>query len=263
MTVHEGTVLEGKVAVVTGAGSGIGRACALRMAAAGAAIVVNDLDPEAAQAVVSRIASAGGRASALAADVTQPDTADALVAHAVEHFGSLSIFHTNAGGAMPTSTDQTSDSLYREIMQLNLDAVWLGAQAALRSMLPAGGGTILATSSGAGVGAAYGLAAYGAAKAGVIQLVRSLAVEYGSRGIRANAVVPGAIETPGLLAWLDTLPGGHARFAGQIPQGRLGRAADIAEAVTFLASDAASYINGVALPVDGGTVAKLASPSPG
>lgn len=256
------TTLDGKVAVVTGAGSGIGRASALRMAAGGAAVVVNDLDAAAASSVVEEIAARGGRACALAADVTQPDTGDGLVAHAVEQFGSLSIFHANAGGATPQPTEQTPDALYREIMNLNLDAVWLGAQAALRSMLPAGGGAIIVTSSGAGLGAAYGLAAYGAAKAAVLQLVRSLAVEYGSRGIRANAVVPGPIETPAFRAWAETLPGGLAHFAAQVPQGRLGRAEDIAEAVAFLASDAASYINGVALPVDGGVVAKLASPTP-
>jgi NAD(P)-dependent dehydrogenase (short-subunit alcohol dehydrogenase family) len=255
------SALDGKVAIVTGAGSGIGRASAQALAAAGAAVVVNDLDAEAAAATVKEIEATGGHASAFAADVTLPDTGDTLVAHATETFGSLSIFHANAGGAQPLPTDEIDDALYRRIMDLNLDAVWFGIRAALRVMVPAGGGSIIATSSGAGVGAGYGLAAYGAAKAGVLQLVRNIAVEYGSRGIRANAVLPGPIATPALLAWADTLPGGSKAFGAQVPQGRLGRAEEIAAAVVFLASDAASYVNGASLPVDGGVTAKLAQPS--
>ena len=253
--------LDGKVALITGAGDGIGRACAERMAAAGAAVVVNDVDAAAAAEVADAILHAGGRASACAADVTAPGSNDSLVTHAVETFGQLAIFHANAGGAQPLPTEEINPALYRQIMDLNLDAVWSGIQAALRVMLPAGGGSIVVTSSGAGVGAGYGLAAYGAAKAAVLQLVRSIAVEYGSRGIRANAVLPGPIATTPLRAWADTLPGGAAAFGAQVPQGRLGRPEEIAAAVVFLASDAASFVNGAALPVDGGVTAKLASPS--
>lgn len=252
--------LEGKVAVVTGAGSGIGRACTLRLAAAGAAVVVNDLDADAAAATAAAVSQAGGRAEPCPGDVTAPETSDTLAAFAVERFGALSVFHANAGGAQPAATDVTSFEEYRRVTALNLDAVWLGVQAALRHMLPAGGGAIVVTSSGAGLAASPGLAAYGAAKAGILQLVRSIAVEYGARGVRANAVVPGPIATPSLLAWLDTLPGGSNAFGAQVPAGRLGRPEEIAEAVLFLASDAASYVNGVALPVDGGVAAALVTP---
>ncbi len=257
------TNLDGKVAVVTGAGAGIGRASALRLARAGAAVVANDLDPDAASATAEAIRTAGGRAEAHPGDVTAAGLADALVARAVESFGALSIFHANAGGARPEPMDDMTEAAYREVMTLNLDAVWSGTQAALRVMLPAGGGAIVVTSSGAGVSAEPGLAAYGAAKAAVISLVRNLAVEYAARGIRANAVVPGPIETVQMRAWLDSLPDRGAGFGARVPAGRLGRPEEIAEAVLFLASDAASYVNGVALPVDGGVVARLASPTAG
>lgn len=255
--------LAGRVALVTGAGAGIGRASALRLAAAGVSVLVNDIDAAAAEAVAEQARAAGGNAHAVAADVTRAEAAEALVASACERFGGLSILHANAGGAIPEPTLDASPERYREIMALNLDAVWHGAQAALRVMLPAGGGAIVVTASGAGLGAVPGLAAYGAAKAGLLQLVRSLAVEYGARGIRVNAVVPGPIETAALLSWFETQPQGAAGFAAQVPQGRLGRAEEIAEVVAFLASDAASFVNGAALPVDGGVHAKLASPSPG
>ncbi|MEE2678847.1 MAG: glucose 1-dehydrogenase [Myxococcota bacterium] len=257
------TNLENRVAVVTGAGAGIGRATALRLARAGAAVVVNDIDAAAADHTVAAVRDAGGRADACPGDVTQPGAADALVARAVECFGSLSIFHANAGGARPEPMDGMTDAAYREIMALNFDAVWSGTQAALRVMLPAGGGAIVVTSSGAAVSAEPGLAAYGAAKAAVISLVRNLAVEYAGRGIRANAVVPGPIETVQMRAWLDSLPDRGAGFGARVPAGRLGRPEEIAEAVLFLASDAASFVNGVALPVDGGVVARLASPTAG
>jgi len=257
------TNLDGKVAVVTGAGAGIGRASALRLARAGAAVVANDIDPDAANATAEAIRAAGGRAEAHPGDVTAAGLADALVARAVESFGSLSIFHANAGGARPEPMDGMTEAAYREVMTLNFDAVWSGTQAALRAMLPAGGGAIVVTSSGAGVGAEPGLAAYGAAKAAVISLVRNLAVEYAAQGIRANAVVPGPIETVQMRAWLDSLPDRGVGFGARVPAGRLGRPEEIAEAVLFLASDAASFVNGAALPVDGGVVARLASPTAG
>lgn len=257
------TKLYGKVAVVTGAGAGIGRASALRLARAGASVVANDVDPGAAEGTVEAIHAAGGKAEAYAGDVTDPGLADALVARALKRFGSLSIFHANAGGARPEPMDTMDDATYRAVMTLNFDAVWSGTQAALRTMLPAGGGAIVVTSSGAGINAEPGLAAYGAAKAAVISLVRNIAVEYAAQGIRANAVVPGPIETVQMRAWLNSLPDRGAGFGARVPAGRLGRPEEIAEAVLFLASDAASFVNGVALPVDGGVVARLASPTTG
>ena len=252
--------IAGKAAVVTGAGSGIGRATALRFAAEGAAVLVNDLDPEAAKRVVAEIEAAGGRARPAPGDVTRPATAEALADAALAAFGRLDVFHNNAGGAMPTPIAETDPARWRRDLELNLDAVWFGTRAALRAMVPRRSGCILTTSSGAGLGAVHGLSAYGAAKAAVIALMRSVALEYGPLGIRANAICPGTMDTPQLRAWLDQQPG-RDRFAAGIPLRRLGFPEEIANAALFLASDEASYVTGAALVVDGGIAACLAVPS--
>jgi len=252
--------LAGKSAVVTGAGSGIGRATALRFAAEGALVVVNDVDPSAAKRVVGEIEAAGGRARPAPGDVTRAETADALADAALDAFGRLDVFHNNAGGAMPTPIDATDDARWRRDLALNLDAVWFGTRAALRAMVPRRSGCILTTSSGAGLGAVHGLSAYGAAKAAVVQLMRSVALEYGPLGIRANTICPGSMDTPQMRAWLDAQPG-RDRLAAGIPLRRLGLPEEIANAALFLASDEASYVTGAALVVDGGVSSSLAVPS--
>jgi len=252
--------LEGKAAIVTGAGSGIGRAIALRFAAEGAAVVVNDLDGAAAARTTAEIAAAGGRARVVAADVTRRETGDRLVQAALDAFGRLDVFHNNAGGAVPTPMGEIDEAHYRRVLDLNLDAVWYGMQAALRAMVPQRRGCILTTSSSAGLGGVPGLSAYGAAKAGVIQLTRTIAIEYGPLGIRANAICPGPMSTPQMEAWLATLGPAGERFGRQVPLGRLGYADEIAPAAVFLASDEASYVTGAVLAVDGGVSATLASP---
>jgi len=249
-----------KVVAVTGAGSGIGRACCLRYAAEGAAVVVNDLDPEAARRVVVEIEKAGGRARAHAGDVTNPAVPEAIADAAVAAFGRLDVFHNNAGGAMPTPIEATDNARWRRDLDLNLDAVWYGTKAALRVMVPQRKGCILTTSSGAGLGAVHGLSAYGAAKAAVINLMRVVALEYGPKGIRANTICPGTTESPQLRAWLDSTPRGD-RFASGIPLRRLGVPDDLAHAAVYLASDEASYVTGAVLVVDGGIVASQAVPS--
>lgn len=252
--------LAGRVAIVTAAGSGIGRASALHFARAGAQVIASDIDGAAVDETVRLIAAAGGAAVAQVADVTQAVQVQQLVDAALACHGRLDVMFNNAGGAFPQPTHEMSLETYRQIVALNLDSVFFGVHAALPVMLRQRAGTILSTTSGAGLNCVLGLAAYGAAKAGVINLMKNIAVEYGPHGIRANTISPGPMDTPGLRAWLGTFENGPARYAAQIPSGRLGTADDIAQAAVFLASDAAQFINGVVLPVDGAIHAQLATP---
>jgi len=252
--------LAGKVAAITGAASGIGRASALRFAQEGARVVANDVDEPALAALVAEIGERGGIARACAGDVTERGVAERIVASALGAFERLDVLHNNAGGARPVPMDQIDDARYRADLALNLDAVWFGIQAALCVMVPQGSGSIVTTSSGAALGAVPGLGPYAAAKAGVIALTRSVALEYGPHGIRANAICPGPIATPQMLAWLETLPGGAASYGSHVPLRRMGTPEEIASAAVFLASDEASYVSGAVLPVDGAVSAVLHGP---
>ena len=247
--------------MITGAGGGIGRASALRFASLGARVVINDINAETLTETGDLILAAGGEAAVVQGDVADPATADQLVDSALEHYGQLNVMFCNAGGSFPTPMLDIDSDEYRRLMGLNLDGVYFCALAALRTMVPHGGGCILATTSGAGTGAVPGLAVYGAAKAGVNSLVRSIAAEYGREGIRAVCLSPGAMDTPGLRQWLSTLPGGAEAYEAAQPTGRLGKPEEIADVAVFLASDMASFINGSEIPVDGAVQALLAMPS--
>jgi NAD(P)-dependent dehydrogenase (short-subunit alcohol dehydrogenase family) len=252
--------LKDKIALITGAASGIGKASALRFAAEGAIVYANDLQEGALASVIAQIRDKGGQVFACAADVTDAAVVQAMVDHIVQDCGRIDVLYNNAGGDLPTPTIDVSIERYRAVVALNLDSVFYGVKAALPFMIRQGCGVILTTSSGAGLNAVDGLAAYGAAKAGAANLMRSIATEYGKYGIRANTISPGPMATPSFRAHADTLPGGLKAYARQVPSGRLGDAEDIAAAAAFLASDDASFINGVVLPVDGAVHAKLATP---
>ncbi|MEM9464728.1 MAG: SDR family oxidoreductase [Actinomycetota bacterium] len=243
--------LTDRVIVVTGAGAGIGRACVERFLAEGANVVAADRDGAALETLAS------DDVETMTVDVTDPSTAARLVERAVDRFGRLDVMFANAGGAFPTPFEDSDGDYYRQTLALNLDAPWQAAQAAIPVFLDQRGGVFLATSSGGGINAVRGLTAYGAAKAGVQSLVKGLALEYGAHGIRANAIAPGPIESPGILAWLATRPGGVDEHVKDHPMRRMGTPEEIAAAAAFLASDDASYINGVTLPVDGGKQATL------
>ena len=258
-----GKRLEGKIAIITGGGRGIGRACALRYGQEGATVIVNDIINDNVNRVAAEIVSAGGQAMAYMADVTDPAQVQAMVDRAVSDFGRLDVLFANAGGAMPKPTHLTSVEEYRRIIALNLDAVFYGVRAALPVFMRQKSGLFLATASGAGQNGVEDLAAYGAAKAGVINLMRVLAIEYGRMGIRANAISPGPMGTELMHSYLATMEGGAEAFGAQVPSGRLGTPQDIAVAAAFLATDESFFINGVCLPVDGAVSALLASPKPG
>jgi NAD(P)-dependent dehydrogenase (short-subunit alcohol dehydrogenase family) len=252
--------LAGRVAVVTGGGSGIGRATVLALAREGAAVVVNDKFVDRAEETVSLVAEAGGRAEARPGDVTESAFVDKLVASAVDTYGRLDVFHSNAGYAMAQgSLLDITDEGWQEDMQLNLAAMFYCIRAAARVMTAGGGGSIVCTSSGAGTGAIKGIAPYGSTKAAILQLVRYAALEFGPASVRVNAVIPGAVKTPAFMGYIGSEERLH-RYEQQIPLGRACTPEDIANAVVFLAGDEAACVTGIGLLVDGGVGAVRAEP---
>lgn len=254
--------LEGRSTIVTAAGSGIGRATAIAFAREGARVVANDIDEGALAETVDAIRGQGGVVIAIEGDATTRELNESLVAVAVERHGGVDCIDLVAGGAQPIPMLETTDDAYRWIVALNLDSAWFGAQAVLPVMIEQEHGSIIGTSSGAGIGSVRGLSAYGAAKAGVAALMASIAHEYGASGIRANTISPGPMATPGLLSVLSKLPSGVEGFEAQVPLGRLGTAEEIAAAAVFLASDESSYVSGALIPVDGAIHSTLSSPNP-
>ncbi len=252
--------LNGKSVIVTAAGNGIGKASAIAFAKTGAKLIVNDIREDLANGTADQIKNEGGTVKVVVGDVTKSEEVQAIVDAAVEVYGGLDIIFNVAGGAFPMPFDTTPLEVDNNIIALNLNSAIYGTKAALPVMLKQGSGVILSTSSGAGLGAVNGLATYGAAKAGVQALSRSIAAEYGKQGIRAITIAPGAMDTPGLRQWAETLDGGFEAFNARQPTGRVGTAEEIAKAAVFLASDGASFINGATVPVDGAVHAILAAP---
>ena len=255
-----GGLLKGGAVVVTGAGSGIGRACALACAAEGASVVVGDIDDALALATAESIAQRGGQARHHPGDVAESATHEALAQVCAGDFGKITGWINNAAFSGGALLGETTDEDWQRIQAVTLGGVFQGCRSAITRMIETGGGAIVNIASSAGLAAEPGLAAYGAAKAGVFSLTRNAAVEYAGHGIRVNAISPGPIDTPALGPWLEAFPGGRSAFEAQIPQGRLGRPEEIAQSAVFLLSDRASFINGAALVADGGIHARLASP---
>ncbi len=248
---------QGKVALVTGAGSGIGRAAARLYAARGAKVLAVDINAGAAEESVDLIRAAGGEARAFAADVTIGDQVEGAVDAAASAWGRLDVAFNNAGilGAFNVMLTDLTEADWDRSINVNLKSVWLCMKHQIPLIEKSGGGAIVNTASIAGLQAAPRAPAYGAAKHGVIGLTRAAAAQYASRGIRINAICPGLIETPLLHA--QTPSPEFERFPPFfVPAGRKGSPAEIAEAVVWLTSDEAAYIVGVALAVDGGVVMK-------
>jgi len=249
--------LEKKVALVTGAASGIGRATALAFARDGATVAVADVTEGAGNETVAMIQKAGGTAKFFRCDVSKATEVEKLVKDVVAAFGRLDCAHNNAGieGKQAPTADCTEETWDRTIA-INLKGVWLCMKFEIPQMLKQGGGAIVNTASVAGLVGFAGLPAYNASKGGVIQLTRTAALEYAKSNIRVNAVCPGVIKTPMVDRFTGGTPAGEAAFAAGEPVGRLGRPEEIATAVVWLCTDEASFVTGIPMPVDGGWVAQ-------
>lgn len=247
-----------KVAVITGAASGIGKGMAMRFAREGARVVVADIDRAGAIRVAQEISAQGKDAIAVAVDVSRADEVQSLIQTAVSRYGGIDIMMNNAGIEVSAPVADTEEELWDRVMAVNLKGVFLGSKAVWPHLVARGGGAIVNTASLAGLVGAPLLGAYAASKGGVIQLTRVLALEGARHHIRANALCPVFTETPmvdQMLTRSDDPVAAHQRLLRGIPLGRLGEADDVVGAALYLASDEASFITGVALPIDGGASA--------
>ena len=244
---------DGKVVAITGAASGIGRATARKFAAAGARVVVADIDIEGARETVAMITDAGGTASAVHVDVADSASVKAMVDASVSTYGGLDIAHNNAGivGAGASIADMPDETWERGIAVM-LSGVFYGIKHEVPAILARGGGAIINTSSGAGLIGFPGMANYVAAKHGVIGLTKTAALEYITQGIRINAICPGTARSRMVDEWINGSAEAEAQVAALHPIGRIADADEIAEAVLWLASPASSFVVGVAMPIDGG-----------
>jgi NAD(P)-dependent dehydrogenase (short-subunit alcohol dehydrogenase family) len=253
--------LEQKVALVTGGGSGIGRASAVAFAGEGAKVIVSDIDVTGGEETVRLIRAAAGTAIFVQADVARAIEVEALVKEGVKTYGRLDCALNNAGiqGEI-RQTAECSEENWNHIIAINLTGVWLCMKHELAYMLPQGGGTIVNTASNFGLVGSQGMPAYSASKHGVLGLTKTAALEYAKVGIRVNAVCPGPTQTP----LVDRILSQQPQLATQIveaikarePMGRMGQPEEIAAAVVWLCSEAASFVTGIALAVDGGFVAQ-------
>ena len=248
--------LEGKAALVTGAASGIGRACALALAGEGAALCLGDIDEAGGEATAQMIVDAGGAAAFTRCDVSRKQDVSALLA-AAARFGELDIAVNNAGiaGSFDKRLHEADDDVFERVLAVNLRGVWLCMKAELERMLPRGRGAIVNIASVAGLIGAPKAAAYTASKHAVVGLTRSAALEYAKRGIRINAVCPAYTDTNMVREAVVVNPAMGAIMQRAIPMGRLGHADEVAAAVLWLCSDAASFVTGHPLALDGGLLA--------
>lgn len=247
--------LRDKVTLITGAGSGMGRLAALAFAREGARVVAADVAARAGEETAAQAAREGGQAVFVPADVSREDQVAAMVRQAVDRFGRLDVLYNNAG-IFPEEDGSVVDleePVWDRVMAVNLKGIYLCCKHGIPALLRAGGGSIINVASFVAlVGCTVPQDAYTASKGGVIALTKSLAVQFGPRGIRTNAIAPGPIETPLLTSWLLANPEARQRRLDRIPMGRFGRPEDIVNMALYLASDESTWVNGSVMVVDGG-----------
>ena len=257
--------MQGKIGLVTAAGSGMGRAGAIRFAAEGASVGVVDIDPDAVSAVVAEIEAAGGKALGITADLTQDVDSRRIVREAANHFNGLDFVWNHVGHPGPAAVEDLDMKDFDQAVDLNLRTVFITAETAVPELRARGGGSMLFTASSSGLTGSMFSPVYSMAKFGVVGMVRAMAKRYAAEGIRFNAVCPGPIDTPMLRVFvarpdqqstqgMDKEELVRSR-GGMAPMGRPGKPEEIANAALFLLSDEASFITGAALPVDGGITA--------
>ena len=254
--------LDGKVALITGGASGMGKVASHLFAREGAKVVLTDVADDAGEAVAAAIRGQGAQAAYVHADVSRASDAEDMVRFAVDTFGGLTVLYNNAG-VFPErdgSVTETPEEVWDLTIGINLKGVYLGCRYGIPAMIESGGGSIVNVASFVALmGAATPQIAYTASKGGVLSMTREIAVEFARRGVRANSLCPGPIETP-LLQQLLADPARRQRRLVHIPMGRFGRGEEIANAALFLASDESSYMTGAALVVDGGITAAYVTP---
>jgi NAD(P)-dependent dehydrogenase (short-subunit alcohol dehydrogenase family) len=250
-------MLQGKIALVTGGGSGIGRATALRLSKEGAKIMIADYMPEGGERTVRMIKEAGGEASFVEADVAVGKQVEKMVNETVKTYGRIDCAFNNAGiEGRIANTVECSEEVFDRTIAINLKGVWLCLRYEIQQMLKQGGGSIVNTASVAGLVGFVGLPAYNASKHGVIGLTRTAALEFATQKIRVNCVCPGVIRTPMVERILDKQGFTEQELNAGEPVGRMGQPEEIAEGVTWLLSDAASFVTGHPMVIDGGWVAR-------
>jgi meso-butanediol dehydrogenase/(S,S)-butanediol dehydrogenase/diacetyl reductase len=249
---------KGKTVVITGGASGIGLASAKRFHAEGASLVIADLNTDQGEAVAKELGD--GRCLFRKVDVSDFDQVKTLMDHAADAFGGLDILFNNAGiGSLAPAPDLALED-WRRVIDVDLSAVFYGCKAAIPLMRQRGGGAIVNTASASGLAADFGFLAYNAAKGGVLNLTRAVAIDHAREGIRVNAVCPGPIDTA-IISGVKHIPGLKEAWDECVPMGRFGSPDEIASVVAFLASDEASYVTGAIISVDGGMMAHTGQPN--
>jgi NAD(P)-dependent dehydrogenase (short-subunit alcohol dehydrogenase family) len=249
--------LQGRVAVVTGGSSGLGRAGALRFAAEGARVAIGSVQPDQGAAVVAEIEADGGEATFLETDVRRPDDVAALIAGTEQRWGRIDVLYASAGVMTTGTAEETSEDTYQLAVDVNLGGCFRLAKFGIPALARAGGGSVILTASELGLVGASSAAAYCAAKGGVVNLTRALAIDAAPQQVRVNCLCPGPIDTPMMQGWYET--GDRAELeriqVTPILLKRIGRPREIADAALFLATDESSFMTGATLPVDGGATA--------